>query len=118
MAITQIHTHRRNRHGSWRNGEGGALDGRDLGPLHDGSPRGSSGGLHTSAWSTRRDLLQRSSSGAAVATRRRLGDRFAGRRPHRHREHPHEDATPSIYQRHQLRRDSRTRADAPLMRRT
>ena len=26
MAITQIHTHRRNRHGSWRDGEGGALD--------------------------------------------------------------------------------------------
>ena len=26
MAITQIHTHRRNRSGSWRNGEGGALD--------------------------------------------------------------------------------------------
>ena len=26
MAITQIHTHRRNRQGSWRNGEGGALD--------------------------------------------------------------------------------------------
>ena len=25
-AITQIHTHRRNRHGSWRDGEGGALD--------------------------------------------------------------------------------------------
>ena len=26
MAITQIHTHRRNRHGSCRDGEGGALD--------------------------------------------------------------------------------------------
>ena len=26
MAITQINTHRRNRHGSWRDGEGGALD--------------------------------------------------------------------------------------------
>ena len=27
-AITQIHTHRSNRHGSWRDGEGGALDSR------------------------------------------------------------------------------------------
>ena len=26
MAITQIHAHRRNRHGSWRDGEGGTLD--------------------------------------------------------------------------------------------
>ena len=26
MAITQIQTHRRNRHGSWRDGEGGAFD--------------------------------------------------------------------------------------------
>ena len=26
MAITQIHTHQRNRSGSWRDGEGGALD--------------------------------------------------------------------------------------------
>ena len=26
MAIMQIHTHRRNRHGSCRDGEGGALD--------------------------------------------------------------------------------------------
>ena len=25
-AITQIHTHRRNRHGSWRDGKGGAFD--------------------------------------------------------------------------------------------
>ena len=35
MAITQIHTHRRNRLGSWRDGEGGALD----------SPRPSDAGL-------------------------------------------------------------------------
>ena len=26
LAITQIHTHRKNRHGSWRDGKGGALD--------------------------------------------------------------------------------------------
>ena len=26
MAITQIHAHQRNRHGSWRDSEGGALD--------------------------------------------------------------------------------------------
>ena len=37
MAITQIHTHRRNRHGSWRDGEGGALDApRPLDPGLDG----------------------------------------------------------------------------------
>ena len=30
MTITQINTHRRNRHGSWRDGEGGALNARRL----------------------------------------------------------------------------------------
>ena len=36
MAITQIHTHRRNRHGSWRDGEGGTLDAqRPLGSCSD-----------------------------------------------------------------------------------
>ena len=30
IAITQIHTHRRNRYGSCRDGEGGALDGRAM----------------------------------------------------------------------------------------
>ena len=38
MAITQIHTHQRNRHGSWRDGEGGALDAsRPSDPQVDGS---------------------------------------------------------------------------------
>ena len=37
IAITQIHTHRRNRHGSWRDGEGGALDAtRHTDPRMDG----------------------------------------------------------------------------------
>ena len=30
MVMTQIHTHRRNRHGSWRDGKGGALDASQL----------------------------------------------------------------------------------------
>ena len=33
MAITQINTHRRNRHGSWRDGEGCELDARRLPPV-------------------------------------------------------------------------------------
>ena len=50
MAITQIHTHRRNRHGSWRDGEGGALDAlRPLGYFSERRRRigGSNGELLT-----------------------------------------------------------------------
>ena len=79
MAITQIHTHRRNHHGSWRDGEGGALDAlRRLG--------------YCSEWSHRRELIQRSTAAAtlrlpgALQPRRRPVERGAGGLPQRQRE--------------------------------
>ena len=62
MAITQINTHRRNRHGSWRDGEGGALD----------APR-----PRTLDW--REEPTQRRQRRAAKVTTSRLGTkRYAG----------------------------------------
>ena len=68
MAITQIRTHRRNRHGSWRDGEGRALDAsRPSDPRVDGgadaaAPAGSSKcddkspRSHTHRWVTNRNI--------------------------------------------------------------
>ena len=106
MAITQIHAHRRNRHGSWRDGEGGALDApRPLGSCSERSRR-----------------RERSQWRAADATSRLLaaprlpcrpGDRSAGGQPQRQRQRSQEDASPALLLRQwRARSSSRTLPEA------
>ena len=112
MAITQIHAHRRNRHGSWRDGEGGALDApRPLGSCSERSRR-----------------RERSQRRAADATPRLLGvlcvpcrpvDRSAGRQQQRQRQRSQEDATPALSPRQwRACSSSRTHPEATRARRT
>ena len=87
MAITQIHTHRRNRHGSWRDGEGGALDApRPPDPGLDGGAD-----AEAPAESSESDYQPTRSHPHRRATNRNVGGRQLGQR------HPSQRAaTPSI----------------------
>ena len=84
-AITQIHIHRRNRHGSWRDGKGGALDARTL------SESEVEGGA---------DVAAPSESSKATPNHRGAIHccatvRIAGGRQHRRRQRRQRDPTPA-----------------------
>ena len=112
MEITQIHTHRRNRHRSWRDGEGGALDAQR--PFGSCSKR-----YRRSEWIHWKaaDATQRLPG--APQLRRRLAERSAEGQPQRQRHRPQEDATPSLSPRlRPARSSSHTRPEATRARRT
>ena len=115
MAITQIHTLRRNRYGSWRDSEGGALDARR--PLGSFCER-----CH------RNEPIQRRAADATLPSlrlhgapqlRRRPAERSAGGKQQRQRQRAQEDEMPSLSPRQwPASSPSRTRPEATRASRT